>query len=310
MIRARLIAFAMLATPAAALELDLPGAVIARVQTSPANSVRLPDQPWSVGSQPPQVEGAIRRRALRVAGGLKTTLQLLEPLREQLLQNGFFEVFSCADAACGGFDFRFQLDILGEPDMHVDLGDFRYFLARKAVNDDGPHTVSIVTSRSSTAGFVHITEVFNTAPAEQISPTPEAPRITPEPLPESDLIATLLAEGRAVLEDLDFGSGAGALGGESYQSLNSLGAWLAAEPTAQIVLVGHTDAVGSLESNTQLSQRRAEAVANQLTANFNVSSEQLRAAGAGYLAPRASNLTEEGRALNRRVEVILLSLGG
>ena len=93
-----------------------------------------------------------------------------------------------------------------------------------------------------------------------------------------------------------------------YPSLTSLAGWLAQEPSAKIVLVGHTDAVGSLEANTGLSQRRAKTVADQLTANYGVDPAQLQAAGAGFLAPRASNLTDEGRALNRRVEVILLSL--
>jgi len=317
MIRASLIFLAILATPAAALELDVPNAVIARVQTSPAGSVRLPDRPWTAGSLPPQVDGAIRRRALRIPSGAQTTLQLLEPLREQLFNHGYSEVFACADAACGGFDFRFQLDLLGEPEMHVDLGDFRYFLARHDKAGETPNTVSIVTSRSSNAGFIHITEVFDEAPADQITvtePSVTEPSVAGPSLPElpqgSDLISTLKSSGRAVLEDLDFGSGADTLAGGTYPSLTSLAAWLAQEPTARIVLVGHTDAVGSLDANTSLSQRRAKTVADQLTSDYGVDPEQLQAAGAGYLAPRASNLTEDGRALNRRVEVILLSLGG
>ena len=310
MIRASLIFLAILAAPASALELDVPNAVITRVQTSPANSVRLPDQPWTTGTLPPQVEGVIRRRALRLPSGAQTSLQLLEPLRELLLNVGYAEVFTCADAACGGFDFRFQLDLLGEPEMHVDLGDFRYYLARRENGGDAPNTVSIVTSRSSDAGFIHITEVFDKAPATQITVTvPSVPEPSVKvPTQSSDLISTLQSSGRAVLGDLDFGSGADTLTNGPYPSLTSLAGWLAQEPSAKIVLVGHTDAVGSLEANTGLSQRRAKTVADQLTANYGVDPAQLQAAGAGFLAPRASNLTDEGRALNRRVEVILLSL--
>ncbi len=307
MIRASLIFLALFAAPASALELEVANAVVTRVQTSPASSVRLPDQPWSAGSLPPQVEGAIRRRALRLSDGSRTSLQLLEPLRDQLMDLGYEEIFGCANAACGGFDFRFQLDLLGEPEMHVDLGDFRYFLARTDHRDGAPHMVSIVTSRSSDAGFVHITEVFDAAPVDQITTTQP---VASEPPQDLDLISTLKSDGRAVLEDLDFDSGADTLNGGTYPSLKSLAAWLAQEPTARIVLVGHTDAVGSLEANTGLSQRRAGAVVNRLTSDFGVNPEQLQAAGAGYLAPRASNLTGEGRAQNRRVEVILLSLGG
>ncbi len=307
MTRASLIFLALFAVPASALELDVANAIVTRVQTSPASSVRLPAQPWSAGALPPQVEGAIRRRALRISGGSQTTLQLLEPLRDQLVVLGYEEVFGCANAACGGFDFRFQLDLLGEPEMHVDLGDFRYYLARVDSSDGAPHMVSIVTSRSSDSGFIHITEVFDSAPADQITTTLPTP---PEPPQVSDLISMLQSDGRAVLEDLDFGSGADTLKGGEYPSLKSLAAWLVNEPAARIVLVGHTDAVGSLEANTSLSRRRAEAVANRLLSDYSVDPTQLQAAGAGYLAPRASNLTEDGRAQNRRVEVILLSLGG
>ncbi|MGI9388821.1 MAG: OmpA family protein [Boseongicola sp.] len=311
MIRTSLVLLALCAAPAAALELVVPNAETTRIQASPASSVRLPDQPWSAGSLPPQVEGAIRRRALRLAGGVQTSLQLLEPVRDQLINLGYSEVFACADAACGGFDFRFQLDLLGEPEMHVDLGDFRYFLARKDSSGEEPNTVSIVASRSSDAGFIHVTEVFDTAPTEQIVATPpiEPVPVETSPTQDGDLISILQSSGRAALDDLDFGSGADTLVG-TYESLKLLAAWLAKEPTARVVLVGHTDAVGSLEANTRLSRRRAEAVVARLRADYNVDAEQLQAAGAGYLAPRASNLTDDGRALNRRVEVILLSLGG
>ena len=149
--------------------------------------------------------------------------------------------------------------------------------------------------------------MFDAAPDNQITPTQPT---APEPVPELDLISVLQSDGRAVLEDLDFGSGADALDVGTYPSLKTLAAWLAREPAAQIVLVGHTDAVGSLEANTGLSQRRAEAVVNLLASDYGGNSEQLQAAGAGYLAPRASNLTDEGRARNRRVEVVLLSLEG
>ena len=73
------------------------------------------------------------------------------------------------------------------------------------------------------------------------------------------------------------------------------------------MLVGHTDAVGALEGNIRLSKKRAEAVMRRLIDGYGVDPVQLSAEGIGYLSPRASNATEEGRRLNRRVEVVLLS---
>ena len=80
-----------------------------------------------------------------------------------------------------------------------------------------------------------------------------------------------------------------------------------ANPTITVAIVGHTDAVGSLAGNTALSKRRAESVRARLIEDYGVDPEQLQADGVGYLAPIASNLTDAGRAANRRVDVILLT---
>jgi OOP family OmpA-OmpF porin len=74
-----------------------------------------------------------------------------------------------------------------------------------------------------------------------------------------------------------------------------------------VALVGHTDALGSLAGNTDLSRARAVSVRERLIAEYAVPAAQLTAEGVGYLAPRATNQTEDGRARNRRVEAIVTS---
>ena len=299
-----LAALLVLTTPASALDLSYPGAEVVTVETTEAGTTRLPDKAWSSGSVTPATEGALRKTVLEVPSDALTSLQLVEPLREALLAEGYDLVFACADAECGGFDFRFQLDLIGEPEMHVDLGNYRYLLFRK--NGAAPHTVSLVASPGVNSGFLHITEVSNA-----VFPKPEPRDTLPEPEPAEPiggLIDRLLAEGHVVLADLEFETGSAALGGGPYASLDELATWLATNPSARIVLVGHTDAVGSLEANTSLSRQRASSVAERLVASFTADAAQIQSAGAGYLSPIASNLTPEGRATNRRVEVVLLSL--
>ena len=299
------------AAPAPALDLSLPSARVVRTETEPAGQIRLPVGPWSPGVQPNVETGAIRREVLRVPGAARTPLQLLAGLRAELEESGFEEVFSCASRACGGFDFRFQIDIIGEPDMHVDLGDYLYVVMRAADAGDGPHTVALLASRSRAAGFVHIMTISDAEtppPAPEPSPDP-AEAAGPEPADASgDLVETLTEAGHAVLPDLDFGSGSAELGGGPYASLETLAAWLGRNPSARIVLVGHTDSVGSLDANTALSRQRAASAARYLTAELGVDPAQIQSSGAGYLSPVASNLTPDGRAANRRVEVVLLSL--
>lgn len=297
----------LLALPAQAADLILPTANVVRVDESNAASVRLPDSPWIVGTTTPATEGAIRRSVLRLPDVALTTLQLIEPLRSTLIDDGFTQVFACADAECGGFDFRFQLDLLGEPDMHVDLGDYRYLLMRKP--GASPHTVSLVASSSGSTGFVHITEVSDAAfPQISVDPTPpQATGAATVTSGSNDLVEEIVGQGSAVLADLDFATGSSDLTSADPVSLTTLTNWLVANPSARIVLVGHTDAVGSLEANTTLSRRRATTVADRLVA-LGADPTQIQAAGAGYLSPAQSNLTPEGRAANRRVEVVLLTL--
>lgn len=300
--------FLCLALPAQALELTLQGAIVARSQTDPAGSVRLPTQPWSPDHVPGVADGVIHRQVLRLPDSARTTLQLIAGLRENLENEGFSTVFACANAACGGFDFRFQLDILGEPDMYVDLGDYRYLLMERDGSE--PHLVSLVASRSATTGFVHVTTVSAIEEPTAAEPEPEVATPTPEPPAPpapSDLIAALTVNGHGVLPDLDFGTGSSTLGPGPYPSLETLAAWLKETPSARIILVGHSDSVGSLDANTALSRRRAESVARYLIAELGADRAQIQAAGAGYLAPVSTNLTEEGRAANRRVEAVLLS---
>ena len=120
-------------------------------------------------------------------------------------------------------------------------------------------------------------------------------------------LAGLEAGHAQVLEDLVFASGSSALAAGRYGSLAGLAAWLEADAQGQIILVGHTDASGTLEGNVKLSKLRAESVRQELLHSYKVAPEQVQAEGIGFLSPRASNLTPEGRDKNRRVEVMATS---
>ena len=96
------------------------------------------------------------------------------------------------------------------------------------------------------------------------------------------------------------------MGEGDFPSLASLASFLAADPDRRVVLVGHTDTVGSLERNIELSRARAASVLERMVTLHGIDRTQLSAEGVGYLAPGASNETEAGREANRRVEAVLL----
>ena len=295
------------ANGARALDLDLPGASVETASRDDSLSA----QPFPTSAyqgdatQMVMAEGAVIHHAYRLPGTSLTAFQLIDPLRKQLEVAGFRIVFACADSLCGGFDFRYLLDLLPEPAMHVDLGNFQYLLAQ---HPDG-RTIAIVTSRATSAGFVHISTVTP-------SDTPDVELIAPSPGPETpagtlppnrDVIATLEARGRVVLDDLSFETGATELGAGPFASLTQIAAYLTAHPLTKIVLVGHTDTVGGLANNTSLSRKRAEAVRSRMISAHGVSPDQVSAEGIGYLAPRVSNATPKGRETNRRVEAVIAS---
>ncbi|WP_191858646.1 OmpA/MotB family protein [Hanstruepera ponticola] len=107
-----------------------------------------------------------------------------------------------------------------------------------------------------------------------------------------------------------FESGSWAVGSNGREAVNQLGNVLADNPEIAILIEGHTDNVpykgsGQLSGNWDLSTKRATAIVNILRENSSINPENLTAAGRGEYAPIASNDTAEGRAKNRRIEVIL-----
>ncbi|MCY3997683.1 MAG: OmpA family protein [Rhodobacter sp.] len=249
-------------------------------------------------------EGDLHRQSWRVAGEI-TTVQLLAPLRQQLTDAGFEILFECETRACGGFDFRFQIDVLPEPEMHVNLGDYRYLSAKGPADGNGEDYISMILSRSANAGFVHITRVTaggNTASAAASGMPEPSAMVTGD---VREMVERLELAGYVYLDDLTFETGSSRLGDETFASLTALASYLKTRPDRTVVLVGHTDAVGDLDSNIELSRLRAAAVMERLVIRHEVPPGQVISDGVGFLAPRAGNLTEEGRARNRRVEAVL-----
>ncbi len=110
--------------------------------------------------------------------------------------------------------------------------------------------------------------------------------------------------GHAAVYGIYFDTGKSDLKPESQAALQEVAKLLAGDPGLKLLVVGHTDSVGELEANLKLSRARAEAVVQALTQSHGVAAIRLKAQGAGPIAPVATNRTEEGRAKNRRVELV------
>lgn len=107
-----------------------------------------------------------------------------------------------------------------------------------------------------------------------------------------------------------FSSGSWSVGAEGKRAVSQLASVLAENPDIAVLIEGHTDDVpyngtGALSDNWDLSTKRATAIVQLLRQNGDIDPQNLTAAGRGEYAPVASNETPEGRAKNRRIEVIL-----
>ena len=278
-------------------------------------SYALPLGPFAGGKVATEVvEGNVTATAYQIDSRDLSTLAILAPVRDQIMAAGYTVRFECADVDCGGYDFRFATRVIAEPAMHVDLADYR-FLAATRLGPDGTEAISLMVSRSALKGFVQVIEVGaadveTRTPVPQIAPVTEgitpAPHVALPSLDEQGIGLALQTKGSVALEDVDFDPGASVLATGDLRSLTALATWLKADASRVVVLVGHTDASGGLAANVALGAKRADAIRARLVGALGVASRQVSAEGAGFLAPRASNLTDEGRRLNRRVEVVLV----
>lgn len=290
-----------------ALDLDLAfDGMLVRADPAREGAYDIATAPWTGAEVPTQtIRGVVQRYTWQIpqSGGVE---RLVPQVEDALIAQGYEITFHCQDRDCGGFDFRYAVDVGNAPDMHVDLGDFVYLTATRP-GSDGPTIVAAMLSQGGTTGYAHIARIG----AEAAAPvTPSTRRPDPVAAPGFDgaagsLAARLDQSGMAVLEDLQFETGASSLSGRDYASLRALAEYLTGNPDREVVLVGHTDAQGALAGNIALSEARATAVRDHLVTELGVDAGQVSAEGIGFLAPRASNATTEGRQANRRVEVVL-----
>lgn len=309
MIRALVAIWVMCPVAATALTLELPASATLQLeQITPDSSYDVPVGSWAFDGLPTLgAEGVVARQVWRIEEAGLTTLQLLSPLREQIMSEGYHLLYECRTDACGGFDFRFGTEVAPPPEMQVYLGDFRYLAARRETTG-GEEFITLFVSRTERAGFLQVTYITpeNTPSTPTVVISAPAPE-TGDATRSTGFGDRLEANGHVVLADLKFTTGSADLGPGPFTSLGQLAAYLGANPNRKVALVGHTDSAGSLEANIALSRQRAISVLDRLVSDYGTARQQLDAQGMGYLAPISTNLTPEGREANRRVEVILTS---
>ena len=118
------------------------------------------------------------------------------------------------------------------------------------------------------------------------------------------LYQSLEATGRVAIHDIQFATGKADILPQSAETIGNMAKLLQEHPDLKLLIEGHTDNTGDFEKNMQLSKDRAAAVKTYLVGKFNIDEGRLETMGLGQSRPTDTNDTDEGRAKNRRVEIV------
>jgi outer membrane protein OmpA-like peptidoglycan-associated protein len=119
-----------------------------------------------------------------------------------------------------------------------------------------------------------------------------------------DIKGTIASTGKVALYGILFDTGKSEIKSASEKAIESVATYLNENPEINVYIVGHTDNTGDYAINQKLSKARSESVKNYLVTKYGISSARLSGDGAGPICPVTTNDTEEGREMNRRVEIV------
>jgi len=264
-----------------------PGAVITEYSTTEFDEYTLPlgklEQDHWAKSQ--HLEGKLTRIHYEVPH-TRSTLEVFRNYQQALARAGFQALFTCSGAECGG-------GIVGAVGWCGGCSPRQ--LSTKLSRPEGDAYVSVHLEQDNSG-----TPIATQVDVIEIKPM------------ESGLVAVnaeslagdITRTGHASVYGILFDTGKADVKPESDATLKEIAKLLSQNAQLKLYVVGHTDNVGTLAANTELSRRRAESVMKVLTGKYGVAASRLQAAGDGPTAPVASNDSEEGRAKNRRVELV------
>jgi OmpA-OmpF porin, OOP family len=267
-----------------------------------------------------RVEGRVTR-ILYVGPAGRSPLEIVRNYELELKNNAFNTLYACGATDCGeqdGWLAEFYLYPLvkrlsqtpprgsGRPEGQISEYALsspinqRYLVAKRS-RPEGDVYVSVYVATNRATHHketqdhpVILLDVIDVVPIETGMVTIDAAAMS------KDISST----GHVALYGIYFDTDKADPKPESQPTLQEIATLLKQDSSLKLFIVGHTDNVGGFEYNIALSQRRAAAVVKELTTQHGIAAMRLKSAGVGMLSPVAPNEREEGRAKNRRVELV------
>jgi outer membrane protein OmpA-like peptidoglycan-associated protein len=274
-----------------------PGSEIKEYSLKEFDEFTIPVGPYRKGkfTAVQKLEGKVTRiRYVNPAN--RSTLEIVRNYEQALQKAGFQIVFSCGAEDCAdsgtltqvpGFEmWCVNVGIQCPEAMRYVVGKLtrdkeNVYVAAKVLNNAGPRAdtvLYVIELKPMQTGMVTVNAQ---ALAEDITKT-----------------------GHVAIYGIYFDTAKAVIKPESKPVINEIGKLLKSQAALKLHVVGHTDNAGNLATNMTLSKQRAEAVVNAVVSEHGIAAGRLIANGVGPLAPVASNGAEDGRARNRRVELV------
>ena len=264
-----------------------------------------------------------RALAMYITPAGRSSLEVLRGYQQDLRADGFETVFECVDVSCGeGYgsimpshgssftnmyvakDFNSKITHFSPASCASGnfINNFRYALMQR------PADKQVVAITAYNSGDVSIycneKEYKSRVSVFVVRVQPASREQNMIAISAQEMSNAMTSTGRVALYGIFFDTAKADIKPESKAALTEIANLMKSQPQLKLHVVGHTDSQGSIESNFELSKRRALAIKAALSSQYGVADARTAAHGVAHLAPVASNSDDAGRAKNRRVELV------
>ncbi|CAH0206624.1 OmpA family protein [Roseomonas sp. CECT 9278] len=269
-----------------------------RIVTAPiAPGGRPPGSPRATEANSTAVAGRITRMRYEGPDG-RSPLEVVRNWQQRMEQGGFRTVFSCEARSCGGNAVDLWAAVTGALPGNAGIASNHgsvVYAAMRLERAEGDVWVSLLSVSGPRDRPQTLIDVVEARPME-------TDRIVFVDAAAMD--RAIAATGRVALYGIAFDTDRADPRPDSRPTIEEIAKYLRANPGVSVVVTGHTDSQGGFDHNVDLSRRRAAAIVTALTRDHGIAAARLTPFGAGMAAPVAANDNEQGRAQNRRVEIV------
>ncbi len=254
-----------------------------------------------------------------------SSFEVLQNYKDEIAKSGGEILFECEEG-CGGNPRLTSDDMTGANDTslmmymqpiskvrsYLSLGDAGYCAYTNTITDQHYIAFKIKNSYFGLVTYVLDDNALcdgygHRAVAILFAITPKQKDNNMVVIKANKMKEKISKEGKIALYGIYFDTDKAVVKPESEPTIKEIAKLLKDNPKLKLLIVGHTDNQGTFVYNKGLSERRAKAVVKELVTKYGINANRLHPVGVSYAAPVASNNTKEGRAKNRRVELVELS---